>query len=349
MSMLHHVDLANQHGGQDAPPLVDYFRATALSIFCFVCVIFAALMDKKELEICLPRCEEILVKGANVNNTDESGWAALHYASYKGHPDIVEVLVNHNADMNVVTTSGSTAVMLAAEEGHKDVVLILTQKGANLDLVNKSGWAALHYASYKGHTDIVEVLVNHNADMNVVTTEYLIAPSDVGEARSLLVSGKYTFNMKDVARSVLTKEDNKSEDRESTSTQNGDQPSNSDVHSSGQATAQLDYQNDLKSILLNANVCDYSEDGNDTDAQRSIRAMILDKDNTRYKGCAISRHHLEQEWGIVSDKSNDEACDEPDAAIVSSKNEEEEARSLYYLKKSLVNTLTLNQCLSPLV
>ena len=58
----------------------------------------------------------------------------------------------------------------------------------------------------------------------------------------------------------------------------------------------------LKSILLNANVCDYSEDGNDTDAQRSIRAMILDKDNTRYKGCAISRHHLEQEWGIVSGK-----------------------------------------------
>ena len=40
-------------------------------------------------------------------------------------------------------------------------------------------------------------------------------------------------------------EDNKSEDRESTSTQNGDQPSNSDVHSSGQATAQLDYQSKL--------------------------------------------------------------------------------------------------------
>ncbi|XP_041379074.1 ankyrin repeat domain-containing protein 39-like, partial [Gigantopelta aegis] len=114
--------------------------------------------------------KEILVRGTNINYTDESGWAALHYASFNGHTDIVEVLVNHNADINVVTTSGSTAVMLAAENRHHDVVLILTQKGANLDLVNKSGWAALHYASYKGHTDIVEVLVNHNADINVVTT-----------------------------------------------------------------------------------------------------------------------------------------------------------------------------------
>ena len=31
--MIHHVDpldLANQHGGQDAPPFIDYFRTTAL-------------------------------------------------------------------------------------------------------------------------------------------------------------------------------------------------------------------------------------------------------------------------------------------------------------------------------
>ena len=28
---------------------------------------------------------------------------ALHYASYYGHTDIVEILVNHGADVNVVT------------------------------------------------------------------------------------------------------------------------------------------------------------------------------------------------------------------------------------------------------
>ena len=29
--------------------------------------------------------------------------AALHYASYNGHTDIAEVLVNLNADINIVT------------------------------------------------------------------------------------------------------------------------------------------------------------------------------------------------------------------------------------------------------
>ena len=30
-------------------------------------------------------------------------WTALHYASSKGHTDVVELLLNHNADINVVT------------------------------------------------------------------------------------------------------------------------------------------------------------------------------------------------------------------------------------------------------
>ena len=33
----------------------------------------------------------------------QEGWAALHYASYEGHAEIAEVLVNYGADINVVT------------------------------------------------------------------------------------------------------------------------------------------------------------------------------------------------------------------------------------------------------
>ena len=49
-------------------------------------------------------------------------------------------------------------------------------------------------------------------------------------------------------------------------------------------------------------VAEIFEDVNDTDGQRSLRAMILDEDDMPYKGRPISRHHLEQEWGIVSGK-----------------------------------------------
>ena len=30
--------------------------------------------------------------------------------------------------------------------------------------------------------------------------------------------------------------------------------------------------------------------------------MILEEDDTQYESCPISRHHREQEWGIVSGK-----------------------------------------------
>ena len=50
------------------------------------------------------------------------------------------------------------------------------------------------------------------------------------------------------------------------------------------------------------NIAKICEDVNDTDGQRSLSAMTLDEDDMRYEGRPISRHHLEQEWGIVSGK-----------------------------------------------
>ena len=50
----------------------------------------------------------------------------------------------------------------------------------------------------------------------------------------------------------ITVEDNKSKDRESTSTQNDQQQSNSGAHISGQATDQLGYQSKSTSISHNS-------------------------------------------------------------------------------------------------
>ena len=34
---------------------------------------------------------------------EQDGWVALHFASCRGHTDVVKLLLNHNADINVVT------------------------------------------------------------------------------------------------------------------------------------------------------------------------------------------------------------------------------------------------------
>ena len=60
--------------------------------------------------------------------------------------------------------------------------------------------------SRKVFNDVVQVILKLKSQMHSFECEeYLIAPSDVGEARSLLMNKRTLYNIKDVARSVLTK------------------------------------------------------------------------------------------------------------------------------------------------
>ena len=60
--------------------------------------------------------------------------------------------------------------------------------------------------SRKVFNDVVQIILTLKSQMHSFECEeYLIAPSDVGEARSLLMDKRILYNIKDVARSVLTK------------------------------------------------------------------------------------------------------------------------------------------------
>ena len=60
--------------------------------------------------------------------------------------------------------------------------------------------------SRKVFNDVVQTILTLKSQMHSFECEeYLIAPSDVGEARSLLMDKRILYNIKDVARSVLTK------------------------------------------------------------------------------------------------------------------------------------------------
>ena len=60
--------------------------------------------------------------------------------------------------------------------------------------------------SHKVFNDVVQTILALKSQMHSFKCEeYLIAPSDVGKARSLLMDERTLYNIKDVARSVLTK------------------------------------------------------------------------------------------------------------------------------------------------
>jgi ankyrin repeat protein len=77
-----------------------------------------------------PLVELLLKSGAGVNEKNNSGEVALHYAAANGHKAVVEVLLKHKADVNVRNDADATPLAVAQAGGKKDVVALLKKHGA---------------------------------------------------------------------------------------------------------------------------------------------------------------------------------------------------------------------------
>ena len=101
----------------------------------------------KNVEIGL--VELLLSAGADVNIDDG---AALQWASYIGHAEIIKLLLEHGADIH---SYDDAALRNSAENGHVDAVKVLLEAGANVHAYKDY---ALRYATLHYHTDVVEIL-----------------------------------------------------------------------------------------------------------------------------------------------------------------------------------------------
>jgi len=98
------------------------------------------------------------------------GATALWCASGAGHFDVVQTLVEFQADVNHATFSNSTPLRAACFDGRLDIVKFLLEQNADLHIANKYNNTCLMIAAYKGHTDVVSYLLQNDADTNVVAT-----------------------------------------------------------------------------------------------------------------------------------------------------------------------------------
>lgn len=77
-------------------------------------------------------------------------------ASYMGHSEIVEHLLDNGAEIDHEDADGRTALSVAAlcvpnNEGYSKVVNILLERGAFVDHQDKDGMTPLLVAAFEGH------------------------------------------------------------------------------------------------------------------------------------------------------------------------------------------------------
>ena len=98
-----------------------------------------------------------------------NGNTPLTWAAWKGHAEVVKLLLAKNASTDLQDMNGETALLLAADKGHAKVVELLLAKNASTDLQTKNGDTALLLAAMNGHTEVVELLLAKNASTDLQT------------------------------------------------------------------------------------------------------------------------------------------------------------------------------------
>ncbi|XP_077482055.1 ankyrin repeat and SOCS box protein 3 [Stigmatopora argus] len=130
------------------------------------CPLYAAVDDGHEDVV-----RFLVDKGASVNRPHTaSRWTCLHQAVYRGHVDIVRILMG-SADLEAGDDYQITPLSLAAQYGRNECLDVLVKAGANVNAQACDLASPLFLASQEGHLACVESLLEHGANPNLICSE----------------------------------------------------------------------------------------------------------------------------------------------------------------------------------
>jgi ankyrin repeat protein len=98
------------------------------------------------------------IEGVNIDPSETS--TPLLQAVSNNHPKIVEILIDRGADIN-----RAAAMYLSTYQNNTEMLNLLIKKGGDVNHHN-SGDTPLHIASQKGYVEIAKILLSNDAEVN---------------------------------------------------------------------------------------------------------------------------------------------------------------------------------------
>ncbi|KAA3673091.1 uncharacterized protein DEA37_0000873 [Paragonimus westermani] len=102
---------------------------------------------------------------ANIEAPDNLGFTPLMLAAQKNMLEMLEILLDYNANSNTKNDTGKTALMFAAFKGNLECMEALLESGADVNAVDHSGLSALHLATDGEQTRAIKLLVKNGANL----------------------------------------------------------------------------------------------------------------------------------------------------------------------------------------
>jgi hypothetical protein len=109
----------------------------------------------------------LLLEGANVN-VESAGYHAfaLQAACFRGHDTVIRMLLGAGADVNAIGGMCSCTLQAASREGHEQTVQILLDTGADTDSIGGFYSSPIHAAIYGKKQVILRMLIAAGANVN---------------------------------------------------------------------------------------------------------------------------------------------------------------------------------------
>jgi hypothetical protein len=129
--------------------------------------------------------EQLLLAGANPDQKDDFGWAALHHAITPvdgADSDLISILVKHGANVNIQDNRLRTPLHRAAQYGELQAVLLLLKYRADPNIKDYNGWTPADRAAL--HPEIQSLLISGKSDSGSQVSELTIFPEYFSEKHS---------------------------------------------------------------------------------------------------------------------------------------------------------------------